>query len=689
MKHLRIFAESRFVPPLTLAAMVAHAALQLRSYLAVSHPVNHDVLLYLSWMLRAHEGLGWSNGFDYLAGLGIADFWSALWVDPIAVVLRLSPFGETFYWYRFSVVVLAILTTYGLGAHLANSVVGQISAIGVTIFAFLPGRFSHMNALDFSGPGFAMTMLGWTAQMFIAIRYLAGSRARRQLGWFVLGGVTTMVSAHIWQTMYLYLLAVSFVALAVCECSADENTRGIKKTMKLLAASTVSVVVHALLFTSTVPLSVFSARRSSESVTTSAEVGILDFLDRVAAKGYMSLVILVFAVVGVVVGLHDSSKSIRVLVRFWAVLMTATVLYVIGYAPLMSRGIEVGMNPEYFMQASTSFNWVVAAYGMYRSFEAVSSGRVALKAALAVTPFVVAVSIPIAWNIKNADTRARTAWPEIAQPPRVFSELSTSFAHYRFTPTARTLVIQDDTSYLSSFDELFFDFSTLRRSSKQALFNTYSGFVRPWSAEFVSSFVFDGDLRHSSITATKVSPIAIDLLGIDHVVSRRPVLVGGARRVAQRPDGVGLYVLPEKQSWFVDSYEVRRNLEEHVAALHAFDTSAASKGKTDRRAVMYESIGKIVQPTSSQVEIGREQIEVSGMTTGVSLLTLPVEFSTCNRWKSVRGETPRPVVVNGFFQGYVFTGEFEGEINRLTRGVGQIVCETRDYLRWREVNTRS
>ena len=117
MKHLRIFAESRFVPPLTLAAMVAHAALQLRSYLAVSHPVNHDVLLYLSWMLRAHEGLGWSNGFDYLAGLGIADFWSALWVDPIAVVLRLSPFGETFYWYRFSVVVLAILTTYGLGAQ--------------------------------------------------------------------------------------------------------------------------------------------------------------------------------------------------------------------------------------------------------------------------------------------------------------------------------------------------------------------------------------------------------------------------------------------------------------------------------------------------------------------------------------------------------------------------------------------
>lgn len=681
--------KSRFIPPLTLAAIVAHAALQLRSYLAVSHPVNHDALLYLSWMLRAHEGLGWSIGFDYLTGLGIADFWSALWIDPIAVILRLSPFGETFYWYRFSVVVLATLTTYVLGTHLANSVVGQISAIGVANFAFLPGRFSHMDALDFSGPGFAMMMFGWTLQTFIAIKYLTGASVRGQPAWFAVAGVITLASSHIWQSMYLYLLVLSLVAFAVCERFNDKSARSIRKTTKLLAASVLSVVLHALFFSSTVHLSVFSARRSSETVNTTINMSVVELLDSLAAKGLMSLVILGLALVGVVFGLRDARGTVRTLTRFWIVLTTVVILYVIAYVPLMSRGIEIGMNPQYFMQASASFNWVVAAYGMYRSFEAVSSGRVALKAALAATPFVVAVLIPIAWNIKNADTRARTAWSEIAQPPRVFSEFSTSFAHYRFIPTARTLVIQDDTSYLSSFDELFFDFSTLRRSSKQALFNTYSGFVRPWSAEFVSTFVFDGDLRHSSITATKVSPIAIDLLGIHYVVSRRPVLIGGARRVAQRPDGVGLYVLPVRQSWFVDSYEVRRNIEEHVAALHAFDTSAASKGKTDRHAVMYESIGKIVQPTSSQVEIGREQIKVSGMTPGVSLLTLPVEFSTCNRWKSVRGETPRPVVVNGFFQGYVFKGEFDGEINRLTRGAGQIVCETRDYLRWREVKTRS
>jgi len=546
-----------------------------------------------------------------------------------------------------------------------------------------------MINVDFSGPGFVIMLLGWNAQIFVAVIYLAQDQRWRIRAIFALLTFWTLAATQIWQPAYLNLFALTFVVLGVAALLTHRRLLMLQKVLHLGMAFGSAVVLHAVVFGSSAPLAVFSARNTNTSVNVARDLGFFQLISGLAGRGLATPIVLALAVVGVLSARRSRRPLPRMFAWFWTTWTLVLVLYAAVYAPLLRRGTEIGINPDYFMQSSGPLNWTMAAVGISAVARPVTARHSRLAAWLNVAPLLVALVIPLAWNIKNSTTRSETWWPQPARPPQVYSTLSTAFAGHQIPETARVFVVQGGVSSFTSFDDLFHDFADLRRTDEQALFNLYSGFVRPWSAEFVSSFVFDGDLRHSSITATKVSPIAIDLLGIDHVVSRRPVLVGGARRVAQRPDGVGLYVLPARQSWFVDSYEVRRNLEEHVAALHAFDTSAASKGKTDRRAVMYESIGKIVQPTSSQVEIGREQIEVSGMTPGVSLLTLPIEFSTCNRWKSVRGETPRPVVVNGFFQGYVFTGEFEGEINRLTRGVGQIVCETRDYLRWREVNTRS
>jgi len=688
MKRSRVLVHSAFLSAVVVAALTIHAALQLRSFLAISHPVNHDVLLYLGWMLRSHDGLRWFGGFDYLSGLGISDFWNPSWIDPISIVLRATPIGETFFWYRFVVVLFAVGVTYAAGVVLADAIVGQIAAIGVTVFAFLPSRFSHMHAIDFSGPGFVMLMFGWTIQMLVAFGYLSKSGSNRQLLGFGVLGVLIMAWSNIWQTMYLYLALMSLLSLLMSIVGSHQSIATARKVLKLASVLIVSLTIHLLLLTSTVPLSFFSARKTSESVSTSAEVKAVDFLDQIMARGPLSFLILGLAFIGVMFGIRDEDTRLRTVVRFWLCLTILVALYVFAYAPMMNRGIEIGMNPEYFMQVLTPLTWVVAAFGIYRVLQFASFHRGFFIPYYTMGPALIAILLPLVWNLKNAETRATSVWPAIAQPPRVFSELRNSFFGYEIPTTARVFLIQDDTSYLSSFDELFFDFVTLRKSN-QSFFNTYSGFVRPWSAEFVSSFVFDGELRHSSITATKASPVAFELLGIDHVISREPIVIAGAQRVAERPDGVGLYRLAAGNRWFADAYEVEPNLAEHVAVLQAQETAAESWSGGRLRAVLYESIGQIVQPTTSKVRIEREKITVSGTTSGTSLLTLPIEFSTCNRWKSLSGVDARPVVVNGFFQGYVVSGEFAGEITRNTRGLGQVVCETRDYMRWRSINAEN
>jgi len=516
--------------------------------------------------------------------------------------------------------------------------------------------------------------------------YLAQDQRWRIRVGFALLTFWTLAAAQIWQPGYLNLFALTFVVLGVATLLMHRSFLMLQKVLHLGAAFGTAVVLHAVVFGSSVPLAVFSARNTSPSVNVARELGFLQLMSGLAGRSIATPIVLALAVVGVLSARRGDQPLRRMFAWFWATWTLALAVYSAVYAPLLRRGTEIGINPDYFMQLSGPLNWTMAAVGISVMARRVTARHSKLAVGLNVAPLLVALVIPLAWNIKNSSTRSETWWPQPARPPQVYSELSTAFAGYEIPDAARVLVVQDGVSAQTSFDDLFHDFADLRRTNRQGLFNLYSGFVRPWSAEFVSSFVFDGELRHSSITATKASPVAFQLLGIDHVISREPIAIAGARRVAERPDGVGLYRLEFGNRWFSDAYEVKPNLAEHVAVLQAQETAAESWSGGRLRAVLYESIGQIVQPTTSEVSIEREKIMVSGTTSGTSLLTLPIEFSTCNRWKSLSGVDARPVVANGFFQGYVVSGEFAGEISRNTRGLGQVVCETRDYMRWRNIN---
>ena len=671
---------------LVLLLLAFHAALMLRSFLAVSHPINQDVLGSLGWILDSRAPFRLETPFDYTSGLGVPMPWFSFVGDPVAVVLRLTPATETFFWYKFTALVVLMCVTFVFAMTLMSSWVAQVATIGVVVFAILPSRFANMINIDFGGPGFPMMVAGWLLQLLFAFHYISKTWPKSLLIGF--GGLVTwtQIVAHVWQPMYVYLALISGCVLLVNLLGDKRRRSGIVRWVHLSISWLIALVIHMLVMGSYISFTAFSARRISNIVETARPFSFTDLMADFAGRGPITPLVAGLALVGWYVGRRDSNALTRLFASFWLLWSLFIAIYAAVYPPLRSRGVEIGNTPDYFMQASSSLNWTLAAYAIHHLLSSLSRSRKRLYSVLVISPLLIAIIIPLSWNLKNVGSRSPAVWAEIAKPTRVFSNLGAVFPAHVIPDSGRVLLIQNETDYLSSFDELFRDFSDVRRTDGQALFNQYDTLVRPWSAEFTARFVFDGVLRNSSVTATKVSSVAFELLGIDYVISREPIAIAGARRVAERPDGVGLYRLASGNRWFSDAYEVKPNLAEHVAVLQAQETAAESWSGGRLRAVLYESIGQIVQPTTSEVSIEREKIMVSGTTSGTSLLTLPIEFSTCNRWKSLSGVDARPVVVNGFFQGYVVSGEFAGEITRNTRGLGQVVCETRDYMRWRNIN---
>jgi|GEM_PF-3429996 len=676
----------RFTGAPVLLLLTIHSAFMLRSFLAVSHPVNQDVLGTLGWILNSRAPFRVAPEFDFTSGLGVPTPWFSFVGDPIALVLRLAPGPETFYWYKLSSIVVLMIVTYTFARTVASPWVAQVAATGLVVFVMLPSRFAYMFNIDFGGPGFPMMVAGWLMQLLFALLYISKNLPKSFL--FGFGGLTvwTLIVAHVWQPMYVYLALISGCVLLVNAFGSQTRRSKIIRLGYLAVSWFVAATTHILVMGSYVPFTAFSARRVSNMVESARPFSFTGLMADFAGEGLITPIVAGLALVGWKLGSRDSNGLTRLFVSFWLLWSLFLVAYSALYSPLRSRGVELGNTPNYFMQASAPLNWIIAAYATHHIVRTLVRSRKRLSRILMISPLIAAVIIPVFWNIKNVGSRSSAIWPDVATPSRVFSRLTSVFPEYEIPYSARVAVIQNETTFLSSFDELFRDFSDIRRTDGQALFNLYSGFVRPWSAEFTNTFVFDGVLRNSSITATKASPVAFELLGIDHVISREPIAIAGARRVAERPDGVGLYRLASGNRWFADAYEVKPNLAEHVAVLQAQETAAESWSGGRLRAVLYESIGQIVQPTTSKVRIEREKVTVSGTTSGTSLLTLPIEFSTCNRWKSLSGDDIRPVAVNGFFQGYVVSGEFAGEITRNTRGLGQVVCETRDYMRWRSIN---
>lgn len=674
------------VPVASISVLLTYAAIHLRSYFSVSFPMNQDVLATLSVLLKSHGELRWTQSFDFTSGLGVADSWFPSVMDPLALLLHLAPADELFFWYRLSSVGFFVLLTLVITRYIAGCFAAPIACIGVVAMNLLPSRFFNLINVDFGGPGFVMMTVGWLLQLVYVMHILS---ARRHPGHFVglaLLVMVTMNSSHVWQVMYLYLAAFSFAALLIGAVRLEELMIQRSQLIAVISAWLCGLGVYIFAFGSYLPLVIFSARRTSTAVDSSREFHFVDLVSNFAGRGAATPIVVALSIIGFFANIRSSRVIVRWFLRFWFTWGFFIVGYSLVYPVFRSQGVEIANSPDYFMQASAPLHWVTASLGCVTIINWLTRQVHLLRKITPVSPVMFSVLLLISWGARNPETRAEGVWPPIARPARVFGDLSSSFSGYQIPDDARVLVIQDSASELWSFDEVFRDFSDLRRTRSQALINVYSGFVRPWSAEFVSSFLFDGRLRTSSITATKASPLALRLLGVDYVVTRLLPQSIDAERVAVRPDGLSLFRVSSAPLTKTVTYETRSNLRDHLELLKAADVMLSVNPSRVVPTVVYESLPTFGAPISLKMWIDRDHIRISGHSQRHVIVSLPTEFSMCNRWTTLTGDVPRAVQVNGFFQGYVAIGEFSGDIRRTTGGVGQMICETRDHMYWRALS---